>query len=571
VVVPEVDQGQQGEKRAHKKARTGTTNLFIGPSSAGVAEFREGDNAKHSKELSSFKSAASVTEEEPLKESTFDLPGDFVITNMDGIDLNTQHLKRSILVENLQSLVSKKSFVLLSSPAASGKSSLFRLYQAASKNIKVIGISFLSKRTPLELLSQVGIDLEQRKISESLANQKIVFFLDDAQNMYGDTIFWELLIKGTCLWMPKNIKFIISATHSLSGGKQSPIEFTSLPRLSRMDFLLTDEEAYQLLEFRDSGLPENIRQHKMLKDVLVKECGGLVGALRLSIDALEREFFSSKKNEVKETLCLQYCLTDSFVQNMARCFGSAHSSPVESDFKRFLKECFQNNKMSCSDGFTNLQDEDSYSSLKKAGILVEISVSHFGFSSPLAKRYYFKWIFPNRSQTAPSSLQELICKVVSSMSSTVLQKSTHPGDFPKEAVFQHLFMEGLALHTPPDCSICPELSKIFPSNTNLSSQKVIAGEHFYLNGSLRWGIELLVNGSSIGEHLSRFSSPNGKYLPLHANDYAIVDFRRNMTGHPTKVTQNPKRVSVFFKNDDYSVAQCLFGEDTAAIEISLAN
>jgi hypothetical protein len=58
-----------------------------------------------------------------------------------------------------------------------------------------------------------------------------------------------------------------------------------------MDFLLTDEEAYQLLEFRNAGLPENIRQDKILKDVLVKECGGLVGALRLSINVLNSQLF----------------------------------------------------------------------------------------------------------------------------------------------------------------------------------------------------------------------------------------------------------------------------------------
>jgi hypothetical protein len=310
-------------------------------------------------------------------------------------------------------LVSKKSIVLLCSPAASGKSSLLTLYQAANKNIKVIGISFLDKRSPFALLSQEGINFEQKKISKSLANQEIVVFMDDAQNKYDDEPFWGLLIKGTGIWIPENIKFIISATHSLSGGKQNPIEFISLPRLSRIDFLLTDKEAYQLLEFHDTGLPENIREHKILKDLLVKECGGLVGALRLSIDALEKEFFSSKNDDVRETLCLQYCLSDPFVQNMARCFGSAHSYPVGNDFKRFLKNCFENNKMMCRDSFINLKDDDSYSSLKKAGILVELSGSSFGFSSPLAKRYYFKWIFPNRSQTPPSSLQELIRKVVS--------------------------------------------------------------------------------------------------------------------------------------------------------------
>lgn len=70
--------------------------------------------------------------------------------------------------------------------------------------------------------------------------------------------------------MPVNIRFIISATHSLSGGKLIPVEFKSLPSLLRKDFLLTDEEAYQLLEFRDIGLPANLRQHKILKYVLVK-------------------------------------------------------------------------------------------------------------------------------------------------------------------------------------------------------------------------------------------------------------------------------------------------------------
>jgi Crinkler effector protein N-terminal domain len=175
VLVPEVDQGHWGEELARKKARTGTTNLFIGPSSADVAKFRDGDKAKHSNKLSSFESVASVGEEEPLKETTFDLPHAFVNTRIDGIALGTEHLKRSILVEKLHFLVSKKSIVLLSSPAASGKSSLLKLYQAASKNIKVIGISFLDRRSPFALLSQKGINFEQKKISKSLANQKVLF------------------------------------------------------------------------------------------------------------------------------------------------------------------------------------------------------------------------------------------------------------------------------------------------------------------------------------------------------------------------------------------------------------
>ena len=506
--------------------------------------------------------------------ATLDSRRAFVNIKIDGIALGTEHLKRRELVGKLQSLVSKNSIVLLSSPAGSGKSSLCKLFQAATKNVELVFISFLDKRTPFAILYNAGIDLQDMKISKSIGMKEVVFFLDDAQKKYGDAQFWDSLVKATGGWMPENIKFIISATHSLSGGKESPVEFESLPKLSRLDFLLTEQEAYQLLEFRDTGLPPNIREHKILKDVVVNECGGLVGALRLSIDALEREFFSTKNDDVEEAKCLQYCLSDPFVQTMARCFGSSHSYPAGNDFIRFLKGCFEN-KTTWRDGFTQLQDEESYSSLKKAGILVELPDRSIGFSSPLSKRYYFKWIFPNRSPTAPSSLSELIRNVVSNMSSTVLKNSTLPGDFPKEAVFQHLFMEGLALHTPPYCSICPELSKIFPPETNVNSQQATddgRGEiDFYLNGTLRWGIELLVNGHGIGEHLSRFSPPNGKYVSLAVNDYAVVDFRGNATGQPTDISKHPNRVSVFFKNDDYSVAHCLFGEDIAAIKISLAN
>jgi hypothetical protein len=219
----------------------------------------------------------------------------------------------------------------------------------------------------------------------------------------------------------------------------------------------------------------------------------------------------------------------------------------------------------------NQQDDDSFSSLKKAGILV--GEATFAFSSQLAKRYYFRWIFPDRSLYTPSNLAELIKNVVSSMSATVLMNSTRDGDFPKEAVFQQLFMEGLARYTKPDCCICPELSKIFPSDITYSNaQQTIAGEiDFYLNSSLRWGIELLVNGNGIGEHISRFTPPNGKYVALAVNDYVVVDLRRTSTGRPTNISGHPNRITVFFKNDDYTIAQCIFGQDSNIIQINLSH
>jgi hypothetical protein len=257
---------------------------------------------------------------------------------------------------------------------------------------------------------------------------------------------------------------------------------------------------------------------------------------------------------------------------MNRCFGSRLSSPIGDDFKVFLKKIMLS-ETQFLDSLSNEQDKQTYSSLKKAGILVELSDTTFGFSSQLAKRYYFQWLFPNRSHTAPSTLPELIKNAVSKMSATLLKNSTGPGDFPKEAVFQHYFTEGLAALTPPTCFICPELSKAFPVTTDSNPQlTTIAGEiDFYINGSLRWGIELLVNGDGVGEHISRFAPPNGKYVALAVRDYAVVDFRRTTSGQPSNISRHSKRITVFFKNGDYSIAQCVFGLDKDPVAISLSN
>lgn len=464
-------------------------------------------------------------------------------------------------------MVAVYRFVRLTSPAASGKSSLLKLYQHSLKNTKVVWISCLTDKSCFDLFKAKGIDLENCEYQSNIGKRDTVVFLDDAQEKYPEVRFWEQLIKVVPNWLPSNIRFVISSTHLVSIGTSSPVVFEALPKLQRNDFLLTPEESNEFLELSVVGLPQKMKS-ETVKEVITKECGGLIGALRQSVDSLTERF--AKDIEPSETALLQHFLSNDLLPNMGRCFGDTHSTPIGNDFKMFLKKIMVNEKQILNI-LANQQDIDSYSSLKKAGILVELPDNTLEFSSQLAKRYYFKWIFPNRSLTSPSTLFKLIGNVVSSMSATTLKNSTRPGYFPKEPVFQHLFMEGLASFTPPNCSICPELSKIFPDATNSNTQQTIPGEiDFYLNSNLRWGIELLVNGKGIGEHISRFHPPNGKYVALAVSDYTVVDFRRNSTGQPTNISRHPKRITVFFKDDDYSIANCIFGLENVPVTISLS-
>jgi hypothetical protein len=132
----------------------------------------------------------------------------------------------------------------------------------------------------------------------------------------------------------------------------------------------------------------------------------------------------------------------------------------------------------------------------------------------------------------------------------------------------------LALYTTPTCYICPELSRVFPDSDSDSSRQpnqcMNGSIDFYLNGSLRWGIELLVNGERIGEHMTRFEA-DGKYARLRVSDYAVVDLRCNQTRVPTNVTRHRKRVTVFFQNEDFSSCNCIFGNDEDIVSINLQN
>lgn len=119
-------------------------------------------------------------------------------------------------------------------------------------------------------------------------------------------------------------------------------------------------------------------------------------------------------------------------------------------------------------------------------------------------------------------------------------------------------MQSFAQLTPATGFICPELSEVFPEKDSDSIAKRIPGAiDFFLNGELRWGIEILVGGKGIGEHMDRFSA-TGKYSELQVKDYVVVDFRVGKVSQ--QITRDPKRITVVFSEDDFSECSCILGK-----------
>jgi hypothetical protein len=107
-------------------------------------------------------------------------------------------------------------------------------------------------------------------------------------------------------------------------------------------------------------------------------------------------------------------------------------------------------------------------------------------------------------------------------------------------------MSALISCTPPNVAIHPELSQPFGSN-----EKIPGETDFYIDGDLCWGIELLIKGDRISEHMGRFGL-DSTYAKLNAEDYAVIYCRDLIDGKPSNVQRHAKRYAAFFDPKDFS-------------------
>ncbi len=471
-----------------------------------------------------------------------------------GVDLKHPEsiLSRTALVSRIQQQYeSGERHFLFYAPPATGKTALAQLFVSSLNNVQIVYISCVDfeSENPFQVLADKGIDLKNHSVQ---FNSSTLFVLDDCHTWFGYDSFWNSILKTTALWCSNQIRFLYIATSLLNKPKPPPLYFKSLPKLFRKDFLLSMEEC---LVF--SNIIGAVTIGSTFSRVLIEECSGIIGLMALSV-AFLRVDFRFKKGKT-ESDYLRHFYSQKFTPYLARCFSFDIDRPdLSISSITALSRMLVRSEMIKIDEPDVLQNE-GFSNLEDSGIILKID-GFFSFSSPFAKRYLFNIIFPSRSETNPSSIIDLVVRAISRMSASLLSRSIVPDrdDFPKDAVFQQLFISGLAAETPPNVCICPELGRRFPSDSDSKSSSIAGEIDFYVDGDIRWGIELLVGEDKISEHLAR-CGPSGKYAALNMLDYVVVDFRRGGQSAISKLMLDEKRMTVVFPPDDFSSCTVVVG------------
>ena len=119
------------------------------------------------------------------------------LTYADGINPTSLHFNRDeITTKMFNWITGRNRFLLLNSPASSGKTSLLILFQHKYPESNAIYISLKEESDPYISLSRFGLDIKNRTCKYGQA----IFMLDDAQIQYDKPLFWDVLIKDVPLY-----------------------------------------------------------------------------------------------------------------------------------------------------------------------------------------------------------------------------------------------------------------------------------------------------------------------------------------------------------------------------------
>ncbi|KAF8426729.1 hypothetical protein EV426DRAFT_592582 [Tirmania nivea] len=150
------------------------------------------------------------------------------------------------------------------------------------------------------------------------------------------------------------------------------------------------------------------------------------------------------------------------------------------------------------------------------------------FAAPLVRVVLGRKLFTARMSLRSRSLSRsdteldaFIMLSIERMRQSTLQHSlSHNGTTNArllERQWQTAWLTAASIALPSRGFISPDVGPVFGSRGYLD---------FYIDGDLRWGVEIMREGSRMAEHVDRFS-PSGRYTRIPCSQWRIIDFRHH--------------------------------------------
>ncbi|KAL3903333.1 MAG: hypothetical protein SGILL_010485 [Bacillariaceae sp.] len=479
-----------------------------------------------------------------------------------GIKLESNHLPRDSVVKSIIETAQKEQFVVLGSTAATGKTSLLQLVKAELEDehaANVVEINPYTGDPVLELFDE----LKNRGISKQKSDLKRLrntwLLIDDGQNIYDEQYagFWQFIVKTiSSADVTNNLFVIIAATYDLATPK-SPVTFSNL---THVESLISLDEGKSLVAMFQKEW--NIQDWRAFPETLLKlsrftgtdfyHIGVIMAGIHVLRNAKDQPANKGRFRKLEGAMLTQLRCKAFFIQ-LDRCYKFSENITMNKDD---LLDVL------ISGSTENISSLTSLAPFIHVGLLNK----HGHFSTIAAQWYYNLHCFPNSALKKPDSLDDLVKDCVRSMSAKRLRDTPENG-FPKEATFQHLFNEALSLNLPVARVVIPELNT-FATDPNDPS-KIVTGElDFYIiNGESPWALELVRQGSKIGEHVARFDQHKGNYRTAPTKDFLVVDCRGPLKKNGA-TSRGTSKCTLYF-SDDFKKCVChMRFQDPFEIELS---
>jgi hypothetical protein len=494
-----------------------------------------------------FQNRVIVTVKDEISTGNVEIPADKEASST--LELHSE-VRQEKLLSKLKTVITQSDVSLICSPPGSGKTFLLNKLQYEFRNSQTI---YVSCKKPFncdeflqgKMVDSNGIEYYLKEIKK----EYIIIILDDVQEIYKRKYFWLRFFKlYLTYFQDENIRFVLSASHNVDPGYESPEDFINLFGLRREDFLLSEAESRSfLIEATNGLLDENL----ILS--IISQAGGLIGTLKMVADSFNNRF-SKIKGSTKQKF--DYLMSPELTLKLDRCFGKLANYPVSQDVLDVLRKCLLSSDQVDYPQIDN-QNRKTLTRLEICGVIV---VDHdkelFEFSSLFAKRYYMKALFPYRSTTDPQSLNELVLKAVQNMSSCAKSK---------EVPWKSLFLEVLCNSMSPQTEIIPHISECLGLKTPKKSDLDL----LLISRKFKWRLQVFFNFESFPKPSIL---PEGKYSLLNLSDSVVLEFRQDdLTEQTRKKLFRHKQKITIFMNEELSECTCVLGLNSENIVLKLTS